>query len=55
MLLRKAVNGFHILIANLAKGSRGRNLELSLPAQKFTHIPNRLQFGYVGLQEDSIQ
>jgi len=55
MLLRKAVNGFHILIANLAKGSGGMNLELSLPAQEFTQIPNRLQFGYVGLQDDSIQ
>jgi len=55
MLLSKAVNGFPILIANLAKSSGRRNLELFLPAQEFTHIPNRLQFGYVGLQEDSIQ
>jgi hypothetical protein len=54
MLLSKAVNGFHILIANLAKGSGGRNLELFLPAQELTHIPNRLQLGYLGLQEDSI-
>src|SRR5262249_11284691 len=53
MFFGKAVDGFYVLLTNLAKCSRGRNLELLLPAQEFTHIPNRLKFGYVGLQEDS--
>jgi hypothetical protein len=55
MFFGKAVDRFYVLRTNLAKRGGGRNLELFLPAQEFTHIADRLKFGYVGLQEDSIQ
>lgn len=55
MFYGKATDRFHVPIADLAKGSCGRNPEHSLPMKEFTYIVERLQFGYVGLQEDLVQ
>ena len=54
MLFRILMDGFHVSIADLAKGGRRRNLEPSLPAQEDAHLSDRLKLWHVGLQEDSV-
>ena len=54
VLSRILMDGFHVSIADLAKGGRRGNLEPPLPAQEDTHLSHRLKLGHVGLHEDSV-
>jgi hypothetical protein len=53
-LCGKAIDGLGILLADLAKGRRGGNPEVSLPTEEAAYQPDGLQVGNVGLQEDAI-
>ncbi len=48
------VDGLDVLLADLAKGGRGRNGEFPLPAQEGAYIPDGLKLGNVSLEEDPI-
>jgi hypothetical protein len=52
-LCGKAIDGLGILLADLAKGRRGGNPEVSLPTEEAAYQPDGLQVGDVGLQEDA--
>jgi hypothetical protein len=50
----KTMDGTHVLLANLAKGGRRRDREISLPAEKAADVAHGLQLWNVALQQNSI-
>ena len=49
-----SIDGFYIGIPNLTKGWPRKGPESSLPTEKSTDLAYRLQFRYIGLQEDAV-